>query len=101
MDLGTTVQVRVCRDQNNAVYHITKIETDTVKLIAADNSEKHVTPGELIDLYEVVKVEGDIVVRGPDLANIEDGTNLVHDMLKSAAKHSCIMHFGCISQMCI
>ena len=52
MELGSTVQLKG-RMKDRTVYHIGKMEDRAVTLIAADDSTKTVTPGELADLFAV------------------------------------------------
>ena len=70
MALGSTGQLKNRKDSDGTVYHIGKMEARAVILIAADDSTKTVTPGELADLYMPCKVAEDIVVRNPQFFNL-------------------------------
>ena len=85
MELGKTVTLK--KDSNGIVFHIAKVEGHTITLVGADNGKTTVTAGELVDLYKVIKVEPDIIVRNADLLKIEAHTVAMAECIGSHAKH--------------
>ena len=67
MGLGTTVALKTGGD----VWHIAKVDGQSITLVSADDRKATVTAGELVDLYKVVKKQHDIVVRSTDFLKIE------------------------------
>ena len=70
MELGTTVALK--KDSSDNVLHIALAEGHTTTLVGADGKKITVTTGELVDLYKVVKVEPDVLVRSADFLKFED-----------------------------
>ena len=81
-DLGSTVQLKA----GGPVFHIAKVEGRDVTLIAADSSTTIVTPGELVDLYKVTKVQEDIVARSNEFLKIEEHSEAISDYMRNHAK---------------
>ena len=75
-------------DEEDSVEHGGRIT-----LVGADSNNIAVTAGELVDLYKVIKVEPDIVVRSAAFLKLE---------AHASARIDCsFMHFGCFSPMCV
>ena len=85
IDVGSTIRFKDLTG-DRTVYHIGKMEDRAVTLIAADDSTKTVSPGELADLYMPCKVAEDIVLRNPEFVKIEANSELIHDCVKAHAK---------------
>ena len=85
MELGTTVALKKDPKCIN-VLHIVKVEGHTITLLGADSINITVTAGELVDLYKIVKVEPDILVRNADLLKIEAHTAAMADAIGSHAR---------------
>ena len=81
-ELGMTVQLKT----GGSVLHIAKVQGCDVTLIAADNSTKTVTPGELVDCYKVTKVEQDIVHRSKQFLKLEEHTEARLEYMRSQAR---------------
>jgi len=86
MDLGKTVQLKSPGPGGDRkVYHIAKVETNQITL-QADDTSKTVTPGELVDLYQKVQIEPDVVVRSADFLKAEAHPEVTVEYLKNMAK---------------
>ena len=83
MELGETVALK--KGSSSNVRHIASIEGQTVTLQGADDTTT-VTAGELVDLYKVVKVEPDILVRSTQFRNIQALTRTTVEAIGVYAK---------------
>ena len=83
-ELGITVQLK---EKGGTVHHIAKVESRAVTLIAGDSSKKILTPGELVDLYKVIKVEEDIVIRSKEFLSIQSHPESRSDCMRLSLIH--------------